>query len=449
MSGIQQRVRPGIRRLAIVACLVLLPAAAHSLWDYVEIRRLVHEIEVIRAKGEPVTTRQAPSVASPSEPTASRDYLAGAMLALPSAPSRVITPIREALAAPAPDREALRRFAAPLDALVAESADALRLADRAAALPFDGFAAGTEFNYRASGVRLLSESITARSLKASLDGAGDAAIESVLSFLQSLRADRDAGWLAASGHQVPAVLSLSRPSEPALRRLQIALEAEGRPDRALDEVVRDRTRYIELIWRRYYGTDPAFPRNYRLPMRSVAETIARPWLTHKIVGVLQVWAALVDAAGVPWPRKAQVSAAVLDRYRPEQHAPPGRFDGIGWSGYPFAVFKRAVDPTPLIVDRASAVAVAIERFRSARGTMPAALADLVPEYVTSLPVDPYTGRALLFRQAPRAYTIYSVGPNGRDDGGDLTSEFEQVIRQGFGRRVIAGADVGVRVLDLR
>ena len=74
------------------------------------------------------------------------------------------------------------------------------------------------------------------------------------------------------------------------------------------------------------------------------------------------------------------------------------------------------------------------------------MSDLVPNYVSDVPVDPFSGRPLLFRATADAYTIYSVGPNQKDDGGDLTSELRGVVARGWGRRVIRGADVGVRVL---
>ena len=83
------RVRPALRGFAIVAFAILLPIAVHSLWDYVEVRRLVHEIEAIRAKGEPVSEREAVGgeqpLASETHGAASY-YLAGAMLALGSSP---------------------------------------------------------------------------------------------------------------------------------------------------------------------------------------------------------------------------------------------------------------------------------------------------------------------------------------------------------------------------
>ena len=54
-----RRVRPSLRWFAIVAFTILIPIAAHGLWDYIEVRRLVREIEAIRAKGEPVRERDA------------------------------------------------------------------------------------------------------------------------------------------------------------------------------------------------------------------------------------------------------------------------------------------------------------------------------------------------------------------------------------------------------
>jgi hypothetical protein len=154
---------------------------------------------------------------------------------------------------------------------------------------------------------------------------------------------------------------------------------------------------------------------------------------------------LVDVARLPWPQKAQASAAAREKYRAEINAPPSRYFGMASPALPVAMFNQAVDPTALIVDRCSRIAVAIERFRRDRGVLPGALADLVPQYLASIPGDSYSGRPLLFRAADGAYTVYSVGPDQKDDGGDLTSEFDRVVQRGWGRRVIGGADVGVRV----
>ena len=131
------RVRPRLRRIAIVAFAVLLPLAAHSLWDYIEVRRLVRELEAIRAKGEPVTEAETAGGIHPQpspQPGAASYYLAGGMLALGSSPWRALSPIRGWLGESNPDPGALEQLVAPVHELVRNSRDALSLADRAAEL---------------------------------------------------------------------------------------------------------------------------------------------------------------------------------------------------------------------------------------------------------------------------------------------------------------------------
>ena len=47
------------------------------------------------------------------------------------------------------------------------------------------------------------------------------------------------------------------------------------------------------------------------------------------------------------------------------------------------------------------------------------LAALVPEFLTAIPHDPMSGKLLIYRLRPDgAFLLYSVGLDGRDDGGD-------------------------------
>ena len=174
----------------------------------------------------------------------------------------------------------------------------------------------------------------------------------------------------------------------------------------------------------------------------------RPWFTHNAVSALRLWAQLVEVVRTPWPEKAGRAANLLEAGRPEQSRTGRSFNPLLSRGIAFGAFSQAVDPTQLIIDRSSRVAVAIERFRRDRNALPTALSDLVPQYLREIPSDPYSGRPLLFRPAESGYTVYSVGPNQRDDQGDLSSELERAQQQGWGRRSIRGADVGVRVLTL-
>jgi hypothetical protein len=62
--------------------------------------------------------------------------------------------------------------------------------------------------------------------------------------------------------------------------------------------------------------------------------------------------------------------------------------------------------------------LAIERFRLAyEGKIPATLNELLPDYLSELPRDIFDGQPLRFGALPRGYVIYSIGPDGVDDGG--------------------------------
>ncbi len=451
-------VRPWLRRTAMMAFAILLPIAAHRLWDYIELRQLVREIEAIRDKGEPVSESDIAAVIAgrryaqhARQDNADSYYLAAAMLAQNTRGADAITHLLEWLAIQPPAQrttQALQKLAEPLRQVVAESHDALTLADRAAQLKFTGFFPGTEYSYRTSNLLSLYDLVRARSLSAAADGRADDAVDSVLCGLQLRRALRETGWEPAPYDEVAAVLSLSQPSAEALRRLQTALEQEDRPQQAIDTFLRQRAQYIDTIWRQLYGAERHAPRTYTLPVRGIVEGILRPRITHQTVDVLRLWAELIDIARSPWPQKASASAAVLERARQMPTSQP--FSLLAWYAddeLPLTLFARAVQADPLIIDRSARTAVAVERFRRDHaGTRPRTLSELAPHYLATIPADPFTGASLLYRLGPDAYTVYSVGPNHKDDDGDLTSELEQAIKRGWGRRTIHGADIGVRVL---
>ena len=62
------------------------------------------------------------------------------------------------------------------------------------------------------------------------------------------------------------------------------------------------------------------------------------------------------------------------------------------------------------------LAFALAAYRVDQGTYPAALAELAPKYVAEVPNDVCTGGELHYRLEGKGYLLYSVGPNGKDDG---------------------------------
>ena len=65
----------------------------------------------------------------------------------------------------------------------------------------------------------------------------------------------------------------------------------------------------------------------------------------------------------------------------------------------------------------AAAALAVERYRLARGSLPETLGQLVPGYLAAVPIDPFDGLPLRFQRTDRGSAVYSVGEDRKDDGG--------------------------------
>lgn len=61
--------------------------------------------------------------------------------------------------------------------------------------------------------------------------------------------------------------------------------------------------------------------------------------------------------------------------------------------------------------------MAIRRYQLDHDRLPGTLADLVPEYLGSVPEDPFGGQPIVYRPDSAGPILYSVGPDRRDDGG--------------------------------
>jgi len=66
-------------------------------------------------------------------------------------------------------------------------------------------------------------------------------------------------------------------------------------------------------------------------------------------------------------------------------------------------------------------AIALKRYQLKHGEYPATLAALVPEFVSKVPHDPMDGQPLRYRSnQDGTFLLYSIGDDGKDDGGDPT-----------------------------
>ena len=63
------------------------------------------------------------------------------------------------------------------------------------------------------------------------------------------------------------------------------------------------------------------------------------------------------------------------------------------------------------------VAFALAAYRAEHGRYPPALKVLTPMYLKQVPGDLFSGKELIYRPNEKGYLLYSVGPNGEDEGG--------------------------------
>ncbi len=75
------------------------------------------------------------------------------------------------------------------------------------------------------------------------------------------------------------------------------------------------------------------------------------------------------------------------------------------------------DETAAIRLKLTEVSLALSAYRTEHGQYPDELRALAPDYLERLPEDPYDGGGFRYRRRDGGYVLYSVGPNGRDDGG--------------------------------
>ena len=88
--------------------------------------------------------------------------------------------------------------------------------------------------------------------------------------------------------------------------------------------------------------------------------------------------------------------------------------------------------------RTAVAALAAERFRIDQGRWPKSLDQLVPRYIPAVPRDPFVNAPLKLLELADGLFIYSVGYDGKDDGGKIDPKL----------RLRDGADTGFRLWNV-
>jgi ABC-type transport system involved in multi-copper enzyme maturation permease subunit len=248
--------------------------------------------------------------------------------------------------------------------------------------------------------------------------------------------------------RIERALAQGEPSEGALTVLQEQLEKEesepllliaARGDRAIFD------RFMEAlesgdISRRDLLRLPAMY-GFELPARKYALLFAGLTVKNERAALLRTMTEFVEIAKLP----------VEDRTRPleEWHAKKDQLPSLGraLTGGPRdeGLMRMAeIHRHNQTLMRCAIVMTAVERYRRAHQHWPDTLEALVPALLPRVPIDPYNSHALRYRRVADGVLVYSVGPDGQDDGG------VHLVQQ----RMYAptwsppGSDVGFRLWDV-
>lgn len=102
-----------------------------------------------------------------------------------------------------------------------------------------------------------------------------------------------------------------------------------------------------------------------------------------------------------------------------------RVSGLQLPDFQSVFLKEATLEAMVLTTRAG---LACKIFKQKTGHYPETLDALVPEFLDKLPVDPFTGKPLSYRlQEGGGIIIYSLGSNGKDDGGRGTYQTTQLV----------------------
>jgi hypothetical protein len=89
----------------------------------------------------------------------------------------------------------------------------------------------------------------------------------------------------------------------------------------------------------------------------------------------------------------------------------GQGEDDGWN----YMFESTGD---LTLNTLLATQFALHAYKAEHGAYPAALSDLVPNYLSHLPEDPFSNhQPLIYRRTADKYLLYSIGPDAKDNGG--------------------------------
>lgn len=289
------------------------------------------------------------------------------------------------------------------------------------------------FNFRIGDIadtRMVFTILNEEAKRLGRDGRPGAAFELVLAFLNAVRSiDGDIVLIdalvriAGDAMVVGRVQGLLAQTYPrgGLGPLQAALAAEAESDfvwRALrgERALLHRTLVHIAVGRYPYRSalalDPKVPTPPG-PKEQARDWAAAPRLPADHAEFLERATKVCEAARLPAHQQRAAMKAIGECQSPAVQA----YEGVEAYFLAGKMLDAGLRVRALI--RCAVVGVALERYRLRTGHWPKALADLRKDLLGEVPLDPFDGQPLRYVRRTDGVTVYSIGPDELDNGGEV------------------------------
>jgi hypothetical protein len=422
--------------LAILLAVLLSPVAACAVWTQIEAARVDRAFDALEARKEPLDPAEFDlKPATNEQREASHLYAEATKLVGEGMPTQATTlgkAIEELCAFP--PAAGRRPETAALVAFEDRYKPALDLLDRAGHLDASGWDDADRPRPQSMDVlrpRNLAAANAVRIARLACTGDGEEAAAALLSTLR-LRRVLTMSFYASlpmmqAAHGLQSLLTFTSPNPVVLQKIQKAYEAATDEHALEKQLLYSRANWLHFASPGVFSDPPAgFAARRITPIGGIANRLARPLRDHGLVAELREFDEALQVGRQPLPARLDAAAALAKKY-PSVRSQSRRPGVLELFGRPFGshlgIFSLTIavarDAEALARTRASVGALAVARYRHAHdGALPAALHDLIPEYLSAPLIDPYSGKELQYRRGDRSqYKVYSVGTNRKDDGG--------------------------------
>lgn len=218
----------------------------------------------------------------------------------------------------------------------------------------------------------------------------------------------------------------------ALKDLESAIRLGSVPDDDLS-VLQDALRRIEVesgLKRAFVGEramgytcclDPQLMNNQKMsPTSEQVERIIsrRPQRLHDAVMILKCNTRIAEASDRGLAEAMQEAKAVeADLKEIHKNKPRQLFYILTMLLVPASKSATQIIARSAVMRDAAVAAIGAELYRRQHGNWPDSLEELVPEFLPAVPTDPFCGEPLRMTSTPEEFKVYSVGKDGKDNGG--------------------------------